>query len=210
MKIAITGHTRGIGKAIADMFIEMGHTVIGLSSSNGFDLTNEAQRKAAFNTILDCDMFVNNAIPCAWTPENHMIYVPVEFLYNVHKRWKGKDNKVIINIGSDISNLGLMNTANSYQVSKIALENAHKQLAYSSRQPKMILVKPGATDTDQIRHRPEVKMQPEDVANVIKFCVESLDTVYIREITVAPGKKYFDAYVPTATPAAPSSAIKSV
>lgn len=190
MKVAITGHTRGIGKAIADMFTELGYEVIGLSSSNGFDLTIESQRSNALTEILQCDIFVNNAIPCAWTPENHMIYIPVELMYIVHRQWRGKQNNLIINIGSDISNTAPTDPR-PYQVAKIALENAHKQLNYSSKNPKMILVKPGATDTDQIKHRSDVKMTAADVANVIKFCVESMDTVYIREITVTPGKKYF-------------------
>jgi short-subunit dehydrogenase len=34
-KIAIIGHTRGIGKAIADLYQKKNYTVVGLSSSNG-------------------------------------------------------------------------------------------------------------------------------------------------------------------------------
>jgi len=190
MKVAITGHTRGIGKAIAEMFTDLGYEVIGLSSSNGFDLTIEEQRNNAIKEILQCDVFVNNAIPCAWTPDNHMIYIPVELAYTVHKQWRGNQNKLIIGIGSNISNLPI-NDHRPYQVAKIALEHAHKQLGYTIRHPKMILIKPGSTDTDQIKHRTDVKMAAVDVANVIKFCLESLDTVYIREITVTPGQKYF-------------------
>ena len=56
MKIAITGHTKGIGKACADVFSE--HEVIGFSRSNGFDIQ-------AIEPILDssndCDVFINNA-----------------------------------------------------------------------------------------------------------------------------------------------------
>ena len=36
--IAITGTTRGIGKAISDLLQEEGHNVISLSRSTGFDL----------------------------------------------------------------------------------------------------------------------------------------------------------------------------
>ena len=35
MKIAITGHTKGIGKAIADLY----PNVIGFSRSNGYDIS---------------------------------------------------------------------------------------------------------------------------------------------------------------------------
>ncbi len=59
MKIVITGHTRGLGKAIYDHYISQGHEVIGLSKSNGYLLPikiNEVVKIAR-----DCDIFFNNA-----------------------------------------------------------------------------------------------------------------------------------------------------
>jgi hypothetical protein len=59
MKIVITGHTKGIGKACYDYFENVGHEVIGLSRSNGYDI------KADIDKILDhvmtADLFINNA-----------------------------------------------------------------------------------------------------------------------------------------------------
>ena len=37
MKVAITGHTQGIGKAIAELYPDH----IGFSRSNGYDITDE-------------------------------------------------------------------------------------------------------------------------------------------------------------------------
>ena len=43
-KIAIIGHTRGIGKAIADLYTNKKYDVVGLSRSNGFDLVHEQEK----------------------------------------------------------------------------------------------------------------------------------------------------------------------
>jgi NAD(P)-dependent dehydrogenase (short-subunit alcohol dehydrogenase family) len=59
-KIIITGHTRGIGKAIYDKFKEVScREVVGMSRSNGYDI------EADFDKIVaeaeGCELFINNA-----------------------------------------------------------------------------------------------------------------------------------------------------
>ena len=39
-KIAVIGHTKGIGKAIAKLYKKKGFEIVGLSRSNGYDLEN--------------------------------------------------------------------------------------------------------------------------------------------------------------------------
>ena len=56
MKIAITGHTRGIGKACADVFRH--DTIYGYSRSNGYDIKDAED---IFKSAEDCDVFINNA-----------------------------------------------------------------------------------------------------------------------------------------------------
>ena len=58
-KIAIIGHTRGIGKAIADLYTNKKYDVIGMSRSNGFDLVHEQEK--ILEKIEDCDLVVLNA-----------------------------------------------------------------------------------------------------------------------------------------------------
>ena len=58
-KIAITGHTKGIGKAIADLYSKKNYQVIGLSRSNGYDI--ETKQQAIITKIFDCDLIVVNA-----------------------------------------------------------------------------------------------------------------------------------------------------
>lgn len=58
-KIAIIGHTRGIGKAIADLYNKKGFEVLGLSKSNGFDIIHDQEK--IIESIEGCDLVVLNA-----------------------------------------------------------------------------------------------------------------------------------------------------
>ena len=58
MKIAITGHSAGIGKSFTSLLESRGHQVIGLSRRNG---KNIRSLHKILGDIIDCDMFINNA-----------------------------------------------------------------------------------------------------------------------------------------------------
>ena len=59
MKIAITGHTQGIGKRAYDRLCP---DIIGFSRSNGYDITNSGDQKRIIEESKDCDIFINNAM----------------------------------------------------------------------------------------------------------------------------------------------------
>ncbi len=58
-KIAVVGHTRGIGKAICDLYKKKKYEVVGMSKSNGFDLTHNQEK--ILEKIQDCSLVVLNA-----------------------------------------------------------------------------------------------------------------------------------------------------
>ena len=59
-KIVITGHTRGIGKAIYDKFTEVScHEIVGISRSNGYDIDADFDKVVAEAT--GAEIFINNA-----------------------------------------------------------------------------------------------------------------------------------------------------
>ena len=58
-KIAVIGHTRGIGKAIADLYKKKKYEVVGMSKSNGFDIIHDQEK--IVEKIEHCDLVVLNA-----------------------------------------------------------------------------------------------------------------------------------------------------
>lgn len=163
MKIAITGHSAGIGLALSNEYTNKGHEIIGLSRRNGYNIRNLTK---ILHPILECDVFINNA---------QSGFAQTELLAAVWKEWNNQRNKVIINIST------LMTThptaendydMEMYRIQKIALENTHHRLRLMSGSPKMILVKPGAVAT-----QPGQQDDPEfcDVVDWAKRFVDIID-----------------------------------
>jgi nucleoside-diphosphate-sugar epimerase len=59
-KIAITGHTKGIGAKLSQKLISQ-YEVVGFSRSNGYDISNDTDIDRIIAESLDCEVFVNNA-----------------------------------------------------------------------------------------------------------------------------------------------------
>lgn len=59
MKVVITGHTYGIGKALYNSFKSAEWEVIGLSRSNGYDI--DADFAKVVEAATGADLFINNA-----------------------------------------------------------------------------------------------------------------------------------------------------
>jgi NAD(P)-dependent dehydrogenase (short-subunit alcohol dehydrogenase family) len=148
MKIAITGHSAGIGQALANVYLAQGNEVVGLSRRNGYNIRSIPK---LVSMIEPCDIFINNA---------QVGFAQTELLFAVYKSWAGKQGKKIINVStmltsSPISCLpGLDMT--EYYVQKKALEEAITQLRHFQNWPKLCLVKPGgvATQANQTSPRP--------------------------------------------------------
>ncbi len=89
MKVVVTGHTKGIGKSIFDLLDKKGHNVIGLSRSNGFDISDTPK---AIEDIISTnpDVFINNA---------YYDQAQTNILKKVYSKWKFKD-KLIVNMCS--------------------------------------------------------------------------------------------------------------
>jgi hypothetical protein len=148
MKIAITGHTAGIGQALARMYTEQGHEVVGLSRRNGYNIRNISK---LLPMIEPCDIFINNA---------QVGFAQTELLFAVYAAWQGKDGKKIINISTMMTSMPISSLDGfdmlQYYVQKQTLEDAIKQLRQLKNWPKLCLVKPGgvATQPNQSSPRP--------------------------------------------------------
>ena len=76
MKIAITGHTAGIGKAFASLLSSRGHEIIGISRRDG---ENIRRVKHTASLIEPCDLFISNATS---------MFAQTELLYEVWQQWR--------------------------------------------------------------------------------------------------------------------------
>lgn len=91
MKIAITGHTKGLGAEIFKHF-QPNHTVLGFSRSNGYDIKSPLDRRKILKASLDADILINLV---------HNYYHQTDLLLEFYKAWENQ-NKLIVNISSDV------------------------------------------------------------------------------------------------------------
>jgi hypothetical protein len=117
-KIAITGHTSGLGKSFFDLLTQQGHHVVGFSKSNGYDIRDYSIVSKIINEINDFDLFINNAKPD---------YTQSQIVYRLAREWSG----TVLSIGSTV----VVNPPNwtdtfllEYVTQKIALAHAHQVL----------------------------------------------------------------------------------
>ena len=144
MKIAITGHKQGIGKAFAEQLSARGHNIVGISRSDG---ENIRRTEHTANLIEPCDLLINNAIS---------FYAQTELLFEVWHRWQhSKDIHHIWNISTKvcewtedkhINGLNMRETM-QYRNQKMSLELAHTQLNAQNSNTKMTLIRPGSVRT---------------------------------------------------------------
>lgn len=169
MKIAITGHTSGIGQGIYQYFEKQGHDVRGYSRSNGWTLPECESR--LLDEIADCDLFVNNSLP---------VGSQMFLLKETWARWKNT-NKTVLVTGSLIADIqfpATMAQVPTYQQEKQQLDILCKQLRYDNSGPRLISISPGATDTNfynefGIHDFPWAKCSVQQVVEVLDFIMRS-------------------------------------
>lgn len=134
MKIAITGHTAGIGQALAEEYY--GHEIVGLSTRDGNNIRNTLK---IAGIIEPCDVFINNA---------QAGFSQTELLFEMHRRWANTDKHIIV-ISTMMAQhpVSVMEGMDEYRVQKVALEEAVHQLRYKNPSgPTITLVRPGQVE----------------------------------------------------------------
>jgi len=161
MKIAITGHKSGIGQALAKRLAEEGHTIIGISRSDGENIRRTAHTASL---IEPCDIFINNA---------QSGYAQTELLFEVWHRWCETKGKEIWNISTqlceqdrdyDIPGL-TMRESMQYRNNKMSLELAHRQLEQQRANIRMRLIRPGSVATWE--HSPKDAVPADQYAEAV-------------------------------------------
>jgi NADP-dependent 3-hydroxy acid dehydrogenase YdfG len=180
MKIAITGHTAGIGQSFARYLDQRGHVIIGLSNRNGNNIRNIPK---IVEKIITCDMWINNA---------QSGYAQTELLYKVVEVWKNDRSKMIWNISTIMTRntgvpeiTGLSDTAlMEYKNQKRALEDAHNELKHKG--PRLCLIRPGAVATQSYNQAGVNAADVDDwTETVCKFYLDSIGkNLWIEEISL--------------------------
>jgi hypothetical protein len=124
-KIAITGHTKGIG---ARLYQHLSPNSIGFSKSTGYDITNPMDRARIVQESKDCDIFINNA---------RSEFSQTSMLLDMYRIWYNDTSKTIINVGSIVAEKKIVPSARhdllDYQAQKYSLKQTSQQLSEISK-----------------------------------------------------------------------------
>ena len=171
MKIAITGHTAGIGQALARQYTRLGHDIVGLSRREGNNIRNTPK---ICDQIEPCDMFINNA---------QAGYAQTELLFEMARRWSGTQKHIVV-ISTQMTQYpvsvlpGL--DMDQYRIQKVALEESVMQLRNRNTGIRFTVVRPGDIATNAAKTVPPSA----DVDNWAQTLIEILDLAEQRKLSV--------------------------
>lgn len=177
MKIAITGHTAGIGRALANCYINRGHEIIGLSKRDGHNI--RAISKIA-DLIESCDMWVNNA---------QAAFAQTELLFEIVQRWRGTKKHIMV-----ISTMMTQQptspfpdfSMDQYRVQKLALEESIRQIRHRNPGIQLTLVRPGNIATSSDKTVPPAADVDHWAETLIKIFELAGPNLIIPEISLGP------------------------
>ena len=170
-KIAIIGHTRGIGKAIADLYQKKNYTVVGLSSSNGYDL--HCSQVEIMEQLDDCQLIVLNA----YVGKGQM-----NLLKRIYGRFVFEDKKVVVITSTSGTPIGEDEDLQNPEYIDYC-ENKKNLIGYIEELQQELLNKPlsvydicpDVVDTDMTKGLWEdlPKLRADEVAEAVRYCFES-------------------------------------
>jgi len=179
-KIAIVGHTRGIGKAIADLYRKKNYTVVGLSGSNGYDL--HCSQIEIMEQLDDCQLIVLNA----YAGRGQM-----NLLKRIYGKFVFEDKKVVVITSTSGTPAGedeefLDPEYVEYCKNKKTLIEYIEQLQQELLNKPLSVydVCPDVVDTDMTKGLWEdlPKLRAEEVAEAVRYCFES--TFNVNKIVI--------------------------
>jgi short-subunit dehydrogenase len=174
-KIAVIGHTRGIGKAISDLYTKKKYEVVGMSRSNGFDIIHNQEK--IIEKIEDCNLVVLNA-----HADRGQLNL-LKRIYGQHSFDKMKVAVITSTSGTeedpDYSQFKVWNKFNYVQYCEIKKElieyisNLQDELL--SKPLSVYDVCPDVVDTDMTKGLWEdlPKLSADDVAEAVRYCFEA-------------------------------------
>ena len=180
VKILLTGHTRGIGKASVEVLTAAGFDIVGASTSTGTDVSD---RQAVSVLPKDIDILINNAgmalykqIGDVTTDEFARLFaVNMGGVFNTTQHvlpyMRRQNRGLIINIASCWGEIGA-SCESVYAATKGAVIAFSKSLAgeFALTGIKITYLSPGAVNTDMLNQCPygtEKAVEPKVIAKEI-------------------------------------------
>jgi nucleoside-diphosphate-sugar epimerase len=179
MKIAITGHTAGIGAALAEAYY--GNEIVGISKRDGNNIRNTPK---VADLIEPCDVFINNA---------QAGYAQTELLFEMARRWQGTNKQIIVITTMmtqepvcPIPGLDM----DHYRIQKVALEEAVKQIRNRRVGINITIVRPGNIATSDDKTVPPAA-DPEAWARTLVGLLRmaSANNMVIPDISLGPRRE---------------------
>lgn len=180
MKIAITGHTSGLGKELFEQ-LSIDNDVIGFSRSTGYNIAKN--KNLIVKESLGCDVFINNA---------YEMYGQLALFEEMYTTWKNDERKTIINIISLSKYPQILDQAQTrYALSKQALSKATLDAVFDDkRYCRVIAVNPGWIDTPRVKQVTHNKLTTKECAELIIPLLSLPDSLEIFEISLNKRKHY--------------------
>ena len=177
MKIAITGHTAGIGRSLANSYSSRGHEIVGLSKRNGDNIRNIMKIS---QQIEPCDMWINNAQDG---------FAQTELLFEIARRWQGTRKHIMV-----ISTIMTQQPSSSlpgldmdlYRVQKVALEESVRQIRNRHLRINFTLVRPGNIATSADKTVPPAADVDHWAETLVRLFETAAPNLTIPEISLAP------------------------
>jgi short-subunit dehydrogenase involved in D-alanine esterification of teichoic acids len=171
MKVVITGHVSGIGKALTEAFVN--YNCVGFDIVQGNDVSEQNTVDKILLECSDADIFINNALTNQ-----------IDLLKKVHTLWLGQ-NKTIINISSAITYFCdvIDPVFSNYHQHKKLLDDTCKQLQ-TNKFPYVMNVRPSWVDTNLTTSFNEDKIKPKDLADLILYHINNREKYQVIDIVI--------------------------
>ena len=184
-KIAITGHTKGIGKAIADLYTKKNYKVKGFSRTNGYDMSADQDRM--IEEIRDCDLIVLNA---------HAGREQLNLLKKIYSRYHDQPKKVVVITSTSGTQQGIDEDFQNKDYKEYC-KHKNELIGYVSDLQEELFYKkmsvydvcPDVVDTEMTKGlwNDLPKLKPHEVAQAVSFCFDS--TFNVNKIVVQKNAK---------------------
>lgn len=174
MKVIITGHTNGIGLALATELTKRGHEIVGFSLANKNDISDPSIQDRIISQLTDADVFINNV----YFPK-----VQTNLLERAIESWEGQQ-KLIVNLGSKSIYADVIPPPMKEYVADKRQQNALIESRKLKATPQIMNLILGLVDTTMSKALDGRKLNPADLAKLVCDAIELKDVMYIQNLTV--------------------------